>query len=52
MRVDDGGNSFAGSHTNGLDSAYTSDTGLDGKSFFTSSTFFAAKEIEVFEITD
>jgi hypothetical protein len=52
MRVDDGCNSFAGSHTNGLDSAYTNDTGLDGKSFCTGSTLFAAREIEVFEITD
>jgi uncharacterized coiled-coil protein SlyX len=31
---------------------YTNDTGLDGKTFFTGSTNFTVREIEVFEITD
>jgi hypothetical protein len=32
--------------------SYTNDTGLDGKTFFTGSQKFNAKEIEMFEITD
>jgi hypothetical protein len=31
---------------------YTNNTGLDGKTFFTGSTHFQVKEIEVFKITN
>jgi hypothetical protein len=39
------------SYTN-LGQSYTNDTGLDGKTFFTGSEYFSAKEIEIFEISD
>jgi hypothetical protein len=35
-----------------LGTAYTNDTGLDGKTVFTGSKYFQVKEIEVFEITE
>jgi hypothetical protein len=35
-----------------LGNSYTNDAGLDGRTFFTGSKYFRAKEIEVFEITD
>jgi hypothetical protein len=35
-----------------LGRSYTNDTGLNGNTFFTGSTHFQVKEIEVFEITE
>jgi hypothetical protein len=40
------------SHTQYFGEHYTNDTGLDGKTFFTGTNKFQAKEIEVFEITN
>jgi hypothetical protein len=50
--VSDRCNANTGSYTHSFGDCYTNDTGLDGRTFFTSSGNFKVKEIEVFEITD
>jgi hypothetical protein len=45
-----GSNANTDSFTHQFGANYTNDTGLDGKTFFTGSTRFQVKEIEVFEI--
>jgi hypothetical protein len=44
-------NENTNSHSLGFGRRYTNDTGLDGKTFFTGSYNFQAKEIEVFGIS-
>jgi hypothetical protein len=50
--VFDNCNASTDSNTLSFGGRYTNDTGLDGKTFFTGSSNFKVKEIEVFEITD
>jgi hypothetical protein len=45
-------NANTASSTYAYGSSYANDTGLDGNTFFTGSTHFSVKEIEVFEVTD
>jgi hypothetical protein len=52
LSVSDNGNTNTRSCTYDFGVSYTNDTGLDGKTVFTSSQYFQVKEIEVFEITD
>jgi hypothetical protein len=49
--VSDNCNENTRSYTEYFGNSYTNDTGLDGNTFFTGSTYFQVKEIEVFEIT-
>jgi hypothetical protein len=49
--VSDNCNANTGSRTS-LGGSYANDTTLDGTTIFTGSRNFAAKEVEVFEITD
>jgi hypothetical protein len=50
--VYDNSNANTFSMTSCFGQNYTSDTGRDGRTFFTGSPNFKVKEIEVFEITD
>jgi hypothetical protein len=52
ISVYDNSNAYASSDTFNFGHRYANDTGLDGKTFFTGSYKFKAKEVEVFEITD
>jgi hypothetical protein len=45
-------NANTDSYANSFGKSYINDTGLDGETFFTGSTSFQVKEIEVFEISD
>jgi hypothetical protein len=49
--VYDNCNANTGSYTFRFGTCYTSDTGLDAKTFFTGSKVFQVKEIEVFEMS-
>jgi hypothetical protein len=51
IAVVDNCNTNTTSFTSYFGNSYTNDTGLDGKTFLTGSTYFQVKEIEVFEIT-
>jgi hypothetical protein len=50
--ISDHCNANIGSHSSGFGQTYANDTGLDGPTFFSGSSHFRVKEIEVFEITD
>jgi hypothetical protein len=52
LLVADSCNANSNSHTMNLGLTYNNYTGLDGKTFFTGSTNFRVKEIEVFEIAE
>jgi hypothetical protein len=50
--VSDNCNARTDCFTRSFGRSYANDTGLAGEAFFTGSTHFAVREIEVFEITD
>jgi hypothetical protein len=52
IAVSDNCNANTDSFTKFFGNTYTNDTGLDAKTFFTGSSKFQVKEIEVFEIPD
>jgi hypothetical protein len=50
--ISDNCNANTSSYTSRFGDSYAHNTRMDGKTFFTGSLRFIAKEVEVFEITD
>jgi hypothetical protein len=52
LYISDSCNTNTASYASDFGEVYTNDTGLNGQKFFTGSSHFEVKEIEVFEITE